>query len=793
MTVHPTLASIPSSAEMEARYQRAATIMQGVGTKNFVLNDTVFPQWIENTKSFWYERNERLESGIIGKQYRLIDTITGSNAAAFDHAALADALSIATGQTVPARDLPISQIEITLSPLTVCFTAYGQQWRYDCTTGKCHTYDAYPRDWVISPNGQLAVFFRNHNLWLQDLASHEERALTDDGEEFFVYGAVGTAWGSAVSSGLQAVWSPDSTQIFTVQRDTRQVKMLPVTQYVPLNGDLRPTVIENRVALPGDTNVENYRLLAINVAAAQACEAHYRRIPACRNGWGFFNAQLGWWASDSRRAYFIDQTRGDQVVRLVEFDTHTGGTRILFEETSETHINLSLNSEDLPPHMYIPETNELIWYSERSGWAHLYLYDLNTGTLKNTITHGEWLVRQVLHFNTNSRELIIQTSSRVAGRDPYYCDIARVQIDTGELTTLIATDHEYVVHSPKRLIFQIAQGASDRDIADTVCGVSPCGDYIVSTRSRADQVPVSLLLNRVGEVVCELETADISALPAGWQWPEPVKLTASGGATDIYGLVYRPSNFDDSKTYPVINFVLSCPDVPAVSKGSFINNEAQAELGFMAALALAQLGFFVVVIDGHGTPFRNKDFVDESYGWIPNSAQTSEHIECINQLALRYPNMDLQNVGILSMYGMPAVHFLFERPDFFKVGVVVCPQDSRLMSGPLWGEKYEGLSGLKNEHHYPEDMVNNFQGKLLLMHGMLDTCSTPATTFRLVEALHKADKDFDMFLLPNVGHDPSPFIRRSWDYLVRHLLKAEPPTAFKLAAKRLGVEAIHAL
>jgi hypothetical protein len=186
-----------------------------------------------------------------------------------------------------------------------------------------------------------------------------------------------------------------------------------------------------RIAHRGDSHVETYRLLAINVETGQIREANYRHIPVCRNGWGFFSANLGWWANDSRLAYFVDQERGDQIVRVVEFDTHTGATRVLFEEVSETQILLSLNSEDYPPFVPLPNTQELIWYSERSGWAHLYLYDLVTGELKQTITQGDWLVRDVLHFDAERREITVQTSARVAGRDPYYRDICRVCFDTG--------------------------------------------------------------------------------------------------------------------------------------------------------------------------------------------------------------------------------------------------------------------------------------------------------------------------------------------------------------------------
>ncbi|MCT2533521.1 S9 family peptidase [SAR92 clade bacterium H231] len=789
MTKRANTTTQPTIEEMEARYQRAATLIQGASSKNLVQNDTVFPQWIDNTPCFWYEHNDKLANGAIGQQYRVVDASTGRNEAAFDQAALADVLSTAAGQAVQAEALPIDNVDITLSPLTVRFTAFGKHWQFDGDNNTCKAQDLLSDDWVVSPDGKQVAFTRDYNLWVRDLASDEEHALTEDGEEFFVYAAMGAAWGGTMGDGVQAIWSPDSKQLFTVQRDTRQVKNFPLLEHVPEDGSLRPKIIENRMALPGDEHVEEYRLLAIDVSTGQIQDAHYRRIPSVRNAWGFFNAQIGWWSNDSRRAYFIDQTRGDKVLRLVEFDTHTGATRILFEETSETHINLSADSESYPSHMPLPDSNELIWWSERSGWAHIYLYDLDTGELKNTITQGDWLVRDVCRFDAKRREVFIQTAGRVEGRDPYYRDICRVHVDTGELTTVLSTDDEYVVHTQKSLLFQNAEGAIGWDIGKQTAGVSPCGDYIVTTRSRVDQVPVSLLLDREGAVVCELETADISALPTGWQWPEPVKLLAADGKTDIYGVVYRPSNFSADKQYPVINSMWNGPDVPSVTKGSFINSQSHGGLSNLASAALAELGFIVVIIDSRGTSFRNKAFVDESCGWLPNSAHTGDHVGGIRQLAERYPYMDLNNVGVIAPYGPTgALHNLLECPDFYKVGAVYCPQDSRLMGAAVWSEKYEGLSGPDKKHRYPEDLVDNLQGKLLLMHGLLDVCNTPAATFRLVKALYKANKDFDMLVIPDVGHDlPGYVIRRSWDYLVRHLLKAEPPKEFNLVTKQFLV------
>lgn len=624
--------------EVERRYQRAQAIMQGLNTQSLVQNDSVRPNWIGQTHCFWYERAHKT-----GRTYRLVDANTLSNQVAFDHAALAEVLAKASNQTVNAENLPISQISITLSPLTLRFVAFDQHWHFNSESHTCEKIDndsisAATYNESLSPDGKQIAFARDNNLWVRELSSGKERALTCDGEEFFSYAAAPSYYGVVSGLGLGALWSPDSSRLFVVQRDTRQVKTLPVMDYVPQDGSVRPTIKHVKVAYPGDDNVEEYRLLAIEVSSGRICAANYQRIPASFSNLGFFLSKLGWWANDSQRVYFIDQSRGDQVLHLVEFNTDSGSTRIIFEETSETHINVKPEAMDFPLHMYLPETNELIWWSERSGWGHLFLYDLNTGELKNQITHGKWRVRDILHVDAISRELLIQTAARVPGRNPYYRDLCRIHIDTGELTPLQSTDDEYTVFSQSADLISEKTGHVDRYAG----GVAPSGRYIVATRSRADQVPVSLLLDRSGEILLELETTDISDLPEGWQWPEPVKLMAADGVTDIFSILFRPSDFSEDKQYPVINMIVAGPWFAAVPHGSFHNSRGYADRYYFLGAALAELGFMVVLIDSRGTPLRDKAFQDSSYGWIPSGANTVDHRAGLEQLAERYPQYGSQ-------------------------------------------------------------------------------------------------------------------------------------------------------
>lgn len=765
--------------DIKGKYQRAQSLLAGMLTNKIARNATLYPHWIETSDCFWYERE--LEDG---KQYRLVDAKAATNEIAFDHHALGEALAKASGETVDVNNLPIKQLVFTLSPLTVTFSAFVKLWVFDEKTLACQAVETATaigsEQWVMSPDGKQAAFARDYNLWVRDLESGDERPLTSDGEEYFVYAAVGSAWGYETDRGLQARWSPDSKRLFTVQRDTRQVKTIPIVQHVPKDGSVRPTVSHNRVAFPGDEHVETYRLLAIDVESGDPCEANYRHIPATRNCGGFFNDQLGWWAKDCRRAYFVDVPRDYKSVRVVEFDTDTGSTRIVFEETTDTHINLMLNQDEHPSFVPLTASDELLWFSERSGFAHLYLYDLETGALKNTVTEGEWLVRDVLHVDVERREVFVQTAGRVADRNPYYRDLCRVQIDTGALTPLTDSDHEYMVvfngcmHSSLASAFGFA--------AKTATGVSPGGNFAVVTRSRVDEVPVSQLLDRDGKDILTLETADVSALPNGWQWPEPVKLLAADGLTELYGVVYRPSDFSPERNYPVVSHVFNNPELPWVPQGSF-SNQPGFGYAYYDAAALAELGFVVVQIDGRGTNFRRKNFYTESYGWIPSAGNLQDHIAGLKQLAERYPYMDLGQTGITCHFtgGGGAVQGLLEHPEFYKVGVNGFLHDSRSMSATAWGDKYQGVSGPSSGHHFPEALAENLQGKLLLMHGMLDISCLPANTLRLVEALCKANKDFDLLMLPNQGHAIGGYhIRRAWDFLVRHLLEIEPPKGFKV-------------
>ena len=762
---------------MEKRYKRARTLLQGMHTSNLVQNGILFPHWVPQSDCFWYER--ALSNG---KHYRLVDASIGTNEFAFDHNALGRALSRAVGQDVNAENLPIKNVEITFSPLNVSFTAFDKRWLFEHDTATCQEIGTVPDNWNLSPDGKKTLFTRGFDLWVRDLSSGKEWALTEDGEEDLVYAIEGEGYGHSTDlwgSRPQACWSPDSQRVFTVLRDTRQVQDLPVVHHVPLDGSMRPTVSRYKIALTGDRHIPEYQLVTIELATLDIQKALYPAIPVLNNGRGFINVGMGWWGKGSRRVYFVDQARDYITIKVVELDTDSGETRTLFRETSNTHLSLAPSVFDHPAFLALPETSELIWWSERTGWGHLYLYDLETGKLKHPISQGDWLVRELLHFDAKRRELFIQTTGRESNRDPYYRDLCRIHIDTGEINTIVSSDHDYFVASKKSETVFFAKGF-DFDV-DTTTGISSSGDFMVVTRSRADQVPVSLLYDRKGKEILTIEKANISSLPTGWQWPEPVKLLAADGKTDIYGLVYRPSDFSPEQSYPILVSGYYCEATSIVPKSSF-NNQPIFGGSYFNAISLAELGFIVIQIDGRGTPYRNKAFMDNSYGWASIASNMEDEIAGIRQLAERYSYLDLDRVGVICALGGPgAVWALLKYPDFYKVGVAGGHYDFRLTPCTMTSDKFNGVCGTDTTNEFPEHLVENLRGKLLLMGGMMDPGNPPACTFRLVEALQRANKDFDMLLLPQGHHGATNYqMRRAWDYLVAHLIGVEPPKEFNL-------------
>ncbi len=767
-----------------ARYRRAEAIDHEIYQQSMVLNSQIVPHWIGDSDCFWYSRKVRQASSPETiTEYRLVNAKSATQTEAFNHSQLAQALAKTSGERVDPNSLPISGLTLELSPAIATFIAFDQHWQFDVEQNTCETIvvdvdlDAgpFPPGSLRSPDGKKATFIRDYNLWVRDLETREEHALTQDGLRHHAYGLEpesrnlieGLRGNDPVPTPTVAArWSPDSKQLFTYQLDERQVRSLPSMQYVPQDGTLAPTCVERKNSLPGDKHIAQYRMLVIDVETAKETAALYSPIDDSFVWLCPFSGNLAWWSEDGRRAYFVDMARGQKSVRLVAFDTRTGVTEILFEESSDTYLELGLEFEHPSLLRVLPESDELIWYSERSGWAHLYLYDLTTGQEKYAITSGDWRVRDVAHVDTANRELWLQIAGRVQGSNPYDRELVRVNIDTREMTVIASGDYDYSLSK------QLACNS----------GLSPSKQFVVTSQSRVDKPTVTELRDRNGKTLMTLETADIAGLPRGWQWPERVTLTANDGLTDIYAVVFRPSDFDATKTYPVLDIDTATPFYCNYPTGSFHIGDPGGNFWYLLSAALAELGFIVTLIMGRGTPYRSKTFHDVGYESFIDGGGIVDHVAGIKQLAERYPYMDLDRVGIMKPDAPSngAVLGLLNHPDFYKVGIAFSIWDPRLVKQ---GEVYHGLL-TEDDCQQPiwRDAVHHLRGKLLLVAGLMDPFFHGGMTFQLIDALTKANKDFDVLIPPNGGHGwrVKHAHRRAWDYLVRHLQGNEPPQNFTL-------------
>lgn len=785
-----------------SRYRCAEAFEHAGFYDSMVLNAKIYPNWIGSSNCFWYVKKYRESgnsSGEICKEFRLIDAGSGSRRRAFDHCLLAQALSLSTARQVSPYKLPISNLKLDLVSCFVTFTAFNKRWKFDPSSKTCDEIAVSDPYWLVSPDRKKAAFLRDYNLWIRDISSGEEHPLTRDGKRYYAYalqpertsltGGFGE-FALGQSAIVEALWSPNSDRLLTIQTDEREVRSFPVTQYIPPDGSVRPRCVQTKYALPGDKHIPSFQFLSINIETGEICRANYPNVLDSVIWHVPFAGNRVWWSSDSRNAYFVDITRGQKQARVVEFNTQTGATRVLFKEISETFIDLNLDFENPASLIPLPRTNELIWFSERSGWAQLYLYDLSTGVLKNRITHGDWVVREVLHFDPEKREVFIQIAGRVEDRNPYYRELCRVNVDTSEMVILATGCHDYVVHKANNRQTNLAIGLN---LATNECsGVSPDGNYIVITRTRVDEIPVTELIDRFGDTVLTVETAEVSGLPSGWRWPEPVKVLAADGKTDIYGVVFRPTDFSPEKQYPIIDWAMTNPFYSYVPHGAF-GNDSESGYSYWSAQAFAELGFVTVIFDGRGSCYRSKAFHNESYGKIHKGNNLEDHISGIRQLAERYPYIDIQRVGVTDTCGSNGpVYGMLAYPDFYKVGATVSIWDVRMLA------QAEIYQGLKTETGYQEavlgNLAGNLVGNLLIIQCMMDPFFTFSGALQLVDALIRKNKIFDMVILPNGVHAWSGShyaLRRIWDYLVCNLHGINPPEFQLCSGLEFAMEKLH--
>jgi len=810
-------------------YERALSLSETIANK--VFKDRVTAHWFKDNKRFWY-RNDLPEDK---REFIFVDTNKGIRQPAFDHDRLAASLSKAVNQEIDTEKLAIDHLMFDETGSSITFTYNNSWWKCDLKSYKIeatsrderatssleplrrprssmrtgeetsitfinrtdkeidiywldserqrkhyatvaagdqhrqHTFAGHvwlvtdkdgetllafmaeeedadavideetiqeaanrrqqrepmsPRSRAQSPDGKWSASIKDYNLYVQNLETDEEIVFTEDGTEDDAYSD-------------QFHWSPDSTKLLvlrTLKGDERKVYLIESSP----DDQLQPKLHNYSYLKPGD-KIPIHKPHLFHISDRLHIPIRDELFP---NPWSISEIR---WSPDSSRFTFLYNQRGHQILHIISVDAATGQSRVLIEEKSETFIDYSGKQFS----RYFDDTNEIIWMSERDGWNHLYLYDSETGNVKNQITKGPWVVRRVDNVDEEKRQIWFQAGGIWPTQDPYYLHFCRVNFDGSGLVVLTRSNGTHdVTFSPDRRFF-------------------------LDRWSRVDQPSVTELRSTEdGKLIFELERADWSMLlETGWQAPERFVAKGRDGKTDIYGIIIRPSNFDPGKEYPVIEKIYAGPQGAFVPKSFGLQTREHA---------IAELGFIVVQMDGMGTSYRSKAFHNVCWKNLGDSG-FPDRILWMKATTAKYPYMDLTRVGIFggSAGGQSTLRGLLAHSDFYKVGVADCGCHDNRMDKIWWNELWMGCD--INEPHYEEQsnvtQAHNLQGKLLLTVGELDRNVDPASTMQVVDALIKADKDFDLLIVPGHGHGvgETPYAsRRRMDFFVRHLLGVEP-------------------
>ncbi len=742
-----------------ADYEKAAAHMD----RN--LNSLVYHQisgsnFIEEDKLVYKTTDEN------GTQFLLVDAVLKTKTTAFEHQKLADALSNEFDKEVTASDLPIYNVSFSNDLKTLYFTASRQ--KYACTLGDytlskrtAKTRKVNPNEHV-APNGKLAAYIENFNLWIRDLDSDKRTQITFDGKQDYGYATNNAGW--IKSDGAVLKWSPNSDKIATFQQDARGVGMM----YLTSSNVGHPRLEAWKHPLPGDDKIFTIERVIIHLGNTPKMvrlkmKKDFQRGSTTDHIAGRGNELLdAQWNKEGTQFAFVSGSRDHKIAHLQIADAKTGIVKSIHKETVATYYESGVNAENW---RVLFDSNEFIWYSEKSNWGHLYLYDLTTKKLKNKITTGNWIVKQIKNVDQKNREIYFTAGGKEAG-NPYHDYLYKVNFEGTNLSNL----------TPEKGTHSVKFTAGFNNFIDT---------YSTTTTP-----PIAVLRNKNGEKVMDLETADITALEAkNWQKPIEFSVKARDEKTDIYGIMCLPSHYDASKKYPVLNYIYPGPQAGSI--GNY---------GFRAVWrdfqAVAELGFVVVAVDAMGTPMRSKSFHDAYYGNMGDNGLL-DNITAIKQLAEKYQGIDIDRVGIWghSGGGFASTRAVFAYPEFYDVAVSSAGNHDNRNYEADWGEKWQGLltegnlegkaDGTTNYDNQANQLIaKDLKGKLLITHGAMDNNVPPSNTMLVVEALIRANKDFDMILFPNKRHgygDMTKYMtRKRWDYFVTHLLDAKPAKGFEL-------------
>jgi dipeptidyl-peptidase-4 len=730
-------------------YQRAEKFLPG-NVRHLVYAADVTPHWIEKSSRFWYRK-----VGLKDTEFVLVDGEENTSGPAFDHERLAAGLSRAAKQAYSPSDLPFSEIEFVERGKSIHFSVADAQWKCSLDTYECQRDEppTKPNE-VASPDKRWAAYVKGHNLYLRDVVTGTVLQLTSDGVAGWDYATPLPSLRVMVDQGTEDVkqpaavfWSPDSSKLITYRLDSRNSGRFTSLQFVPPD-QLRPRAFTYVYPLPGEVLAKAEPII-FDIQSGKRIDVQSAPIELpFQDGPGFD------WFPDSKSFRYDYDERGFKAKELRIVDASTGEQKVLVREQSDSYVDPGETF-----YSFVENTGEILWSSERDGWNHLYLYNGKTGHLENQVTAGPWVVRHVEHIDEKNRRVYFMANGREKAEDPYQAHLYSVGFDGKGLQLLSPED------------------------ADHSVSVSPDGALFVDSFSRPN-LPGEAVLRRSkdGSELRVLEKTDAGELmKTGWKFAEPFPGKAADSTTDLYGLIWRPSNFDPAKKYPIIEFVYTGPQSFFVPK-SFG--------GALRLQSVAELGFVVVMVDGRGTAGRSRAFHQFSYRNLGGSFE--DHVAMIKEMSARYSYMDATRVGIFgtSAGGYGAAHAMLAFPEFYKVGVSISGDHDARLDKAWWNEAYQGYP-VEDDYAAQSNvtMAERLNGHLLLEHGDVDDNVHPVETLRFVDALMKANKNFDMLFVPNMFHGESGehalyLAKRRWDYFVQYLLGVTPPANFEIKEDR---------
>lgn len=714
-------------------YNRAYELREKYNSKH-VFYSNVNPQWIDGTNLFWYVRNTPE-----GNEYVKVDAGKQKRTALFDQQKLSAALESSTGKDVDPMQLPIQRCHVTPEADTLRFVYEGKRWCFDIRRNRLTDEGQLPapgrqRHWmevddekggapVTSPDGKYVAFIKNDNICVREVATGKETQLSQDGTP-----------GNYYSSYIQ--WSPDSKLVAAFRIRPAQKRYVYYVESSPAD-QLQPKLHKQEYAKPGDE-------LAFKVPCIYGVENGKRLIPLTDLFSHQYEIYALQWNSDSKGITFEYNERGHKVYRILEVSAEDGSVRPLIEEKEEKYVNYPRIFRH-----FLADGKRIIWSSERDNYNHLYMYDRATARPTHQITKGEWYVREVQYVDEENQQIYFSANGMNKDEDPYLIHYYRIGFDGKGLTALTP---EEGMHK--------AWYSSDYK-------------YLVDVYSKVDQAPVAVVRSAAdGKIVMPLEKADIAQLTAnGWKAPEVFTAKGRDGKTDMWGIIYRPSNFDPAKKYPVIEYIYSGPGDQYVPKTFSSYNWWMT--------SLAELGFIVVQVDGMTTSFRSKEFEEVCYKNLKD-AGLPDHIAWIKAAAQKYPYMDIDRVGIFgcSAGGQESTTAVLLHPEFYKAAYSACGCHDNRMDKIWWNElwmgypvddSYKECSNVENAHL--------LQRPLMLVVGEMDDNVDPASTMQVVNALIKANKDFELVVIPGAHHTMGEDFgeHKRYDFFVRNLMGVNPP------------------